>query len=1019
MNSAAADQGTGVEELVGRVADEFTERVQRGERPDVEEYARRHPQLAEVMRQVLPALQALAPEPDSAAPRDLGDYRLIREVGRGGMGIVYEAEQVSLGRRVALKVLPFAATMDPRHLQRFHNEARAAAGLHHANIVPVYGVGNERGVHYYAMQFIEGRTLADLIAEQRGAALSQVPTMTQTEAGPAATTAPPAAQATSTAPRDAAYFRRVAEWGIQAAEALDHAHQLGIVHRDVKPANLLVDGRGGLWVTDFGLAQVQSEARLTMTGDLLGTLRYMSPEQALAQRVVIDHRTDVYSLGATLYELLTLRPAFEGNDRQELLRQIAQEEPKTPHRVNRTIPAELETIVLKAMEKRPQERYATAQELATDLERYLRDEPIRARRPGLGRRARKWARRYRAAVTAAAVCLVVTFAALLGSVGWVLSDRAARRRDAESKVREALEAAAPGLRQGNPRDPTLTTAVQRAEAQLSGGTIGAALRQRVEQLQKDVQMLLQLERIRLDQTWTLDEDFFNRTASDAEYARAFRTYGIDVAAMSPQEAAALVQGSAIREHLVAGLDDWADCLAGAGKEGAGQQARHLLAVSRQVDPDPWRNRLRDLVLSRDAGDLEQLARSAPVEELSPAALRLLAHAVAATAWPSAPMLAALGRAQRRFPGDFWLNSDLARALLGAGQGGRGIGFCRAAVALRPRSPAAHLNLGLLLWSDADEAVGEFREAIRLKNDYAMAHFYLGALLGNEKRDEDGAIAEYRTAIACDPNCARAHNNLGLALLSRKDVDGAIAECRTAVTCNPGDSNTPRQSLFMALLAKGELDAAAAECRELIRRKSDATQYHNQLRHVLRLAEVEAKLPQVLTGEVQPIDNAERMELAESCQWPRKALYAASARFYADAFSRPPGVKGADDPRSGLRYNAACAAALAGCGQGMDADQCDDPERARLRRQALEWLRADLAAYRGLLEKEPDKAGPGMRQAMQLWQEDKDFAGVRAPEALAELPEAEREGWEQLWAVVADTLARAEGKAAAEKKSAPK
>jgi RNA polymerase sigma-70 factor (subfamily 1) len=332
-----------LDSLVGRVADEFLRRQEAGERPDVEEYVARHPEAADLLRKVLASLRVLdhslagaAEVPGEAgAVGTLGDYRIIREVGRGGMGIVYEAEQVSLGRRVALKVLPFAATMDPRHLQRFHNEARAAAGLHHTNIVPVYGVGSERGVHYYAMQFIDGRTLADVIAQPRGVPSADVPTTAETPAAASAPTAPPAAQTTSAAPRDVAYFRQVAEWGVQAAEALDCAHQMGVVHRDVKPANLLVDAVGRLWVTDFGLAQVQSDTRLTMTGDLVGTLRYMSPEQALAKRVVIDHRTDIYSLGATLYELLTLQPAFTGSDGQELLRQIAFEEPTRLRRINK------------------------------------------------------------------------------------------------------------------------------------------------------------------------------------------------------------------------------------------------------------------------------------------------------------------------------------------------------------------------------------------------------------------------------------------------------------------------------------------------------------------------------------------------------------------------------------------------------------------------------------------------------------------------------------------------------------
>jgi serine/threonine protein kinase len=289
------------------------------------------------------------------------------------MGVVYEAEQISLSRRVALKVLPFAATMDPRQLERFHNEARAAAGLHHTNIVPVYSVGCERGVHFYAMQLIEGRPLSDFIrqfqqdAGRKGpspaASADRTTAYAPPGAAPCADTPPAARHSTLSAgpARGREYFRRVAEWSVQAAEALDHAHQTGVVHRDVKPANLLVDASGRLWVADFGLAHIQhGDAGLTLTGDLVGTLRYMSPEQALAQRVVIDHRTDVYSLGATLYELLTLRPVFDGADRQELLRQIAFEEPKPPRRVNKAVPAELETIVLKALEKNPADRYATA-----------------------------------------------------------------------------------------------------------------------------------------------------------------------------------------------------------------------------------------------------------------------------------------------------------------------------------------------------------------------------------------------------------------------------------------------------------------------------------------------------------------------------------------------------------------------------------------------------------------------------------------------------------------------------------
>ena len=210
-----------------------------------------------------------------------------------------------------------------------------------------------------------------------------------------------------------------------------------IVHRDIKPANLLVDVRGNLWVTDFGLARMQADAGLTLTGDVIGTLRYMSPEQAMSRRAIVDHRTDIYSLGVTLYELLALRPAFGGRDRQELLRQIALRGAAAARRVNPSVPADLETIVLKAMAKEPVERYATARELADDLRRFLELKPIKARRPTLWDRALKLARRHVGVVAAAVLALLVTVGGL--ATGLVLIRR---ERDLVSvKEKEALASA--------------------------------------------------------------------------------------------------------------------------------------------------------------------------------------------------------------------------------------------------------------------------------------------------------------------------------------------------------------------------------------------------------------------------------------------------------------------------------------------------------------------------------------------------------------------------------------------------
>jgi serine/threonine protein kinase/Flp pilus assembly protein TadD len=392
--------------------------LEAGRSLDLDRLRADHPRIAErlqdclralnVVRRTAPALGASPTQRDEAGFLGrLGDFDILREVGRGGMGVVYEAKQVSLGRRVALKVLPFAATLDPRQLQRFWTEAQAAAALHHAHIVPVYSVGCERGVHYYAMQFIEGKTLAELIADLR----SQNAEGHRPAAGPAGNPTV-VALTTERSTHAPGYFRCVARLALEAALALEHAHQLGVVHRDIKPGNLLLDAAGSLWITDFGLARLHSHPGLTLTGDTVGTLRYMSPEQALAKRALVDHRSDIYSLGLTIYELVTLQPAYPGQDREELLRQIALGEPRPPRRVNPHVPVDLETIIQKAMAREPEARYATAQELADDFQRFLDHRPVTAQRPTVRQRLQKWAWRHPAFLAAAAVVALLGIVAL-------------------------------------------------------------------------------------------------------------------------------------------------------------------------------------------------------------------------------------------------------------------------------------------------------------------------------------------------------------------------------------------------------------------------------------------------------------------------------------------------------------------------------------------------------------------------------------------------------------------------------
>jgi serine/threonine protein kinase/tetratricopeptide (TPR) repeat protein len=485
--------GPVIDTAFGRLVEGLTDRLQAGEPVDWSALAHEHPDHADELSAIRPALEAfgrlsrageqavrgVAPTADDdLLPGVLGDFRIVREIGRGGMGVVYEAEQISLNRNVALKVLPFAATMDPRQLQRFRHEAQAAAMLHHPNVVPVFGVGCERGVHYYAMQLIEGRSLAAMIDDLRGLTPSpgsggtqglqtqsfhplnrfrvpSVPSGAENQNGHenlaapdskfpngTADTDPVAALATQRARRDKAHYRHIAELIAQAADALEYAHSMGVVHRDVKPANLLLDEAGHLWATDFGLAKLDAAVGMTVSGDLIGTLRYMSPEQALARNGLVDHRTDVYSLGATLYELLTLRPAVDGHDKHELLRKIAFEEPTRPRKIDRAIPTELETIALKCLAKNPNERYATAGELAADLRRWLDHQTIRAKPPTLRQRTTKWARRHTAAVWAAAIVLLLSTIGMGVSTAIVVRKEADTRAALQTAMRERVHAQA-------------------------------------------------------------------------------------------------------------------------------------------------------------------------------------------------------------------------------------------------------------------------------------------------------------------------------------------------------------------------------------------------------------------------------------------------------------------------------------------------------------------------------------------------------------------------------------------------
>ena len=474
---------------VYELADEYLERCRTGKRPQLSEYTDKYPALTAEIREIFPMMLLMednAPVSESGTEHELnleqlGDFRIIREIGRGGMGVVYEAVQESLNRQVALKVCPMSSRLSSRNRERFRRESRAAAMLHHTNIVPVFAVGEDEGNLFYAMQYIRGATLDDVITELRliwqhsptvntnlsnvrlrrsatgdqqasevaqslagfapvsGRALAHPLTGTGAPAvHESAEIALPGASTADSQTNTFRYWDSVARAGVQVADALDYAHGMGTLHRDIKPSNLMLDATGAVWVMDFGLAKSMEEDNLTQTGELIGTMRYMSPEQCVGEP---DQRSDIYSLGLTLYEMLALRPAFEELNRSKLLRAIAETDPVAPRKLNPQIPRDLETIVLKSIDREPARRYQTARELHDDLARFLQREPIHARPISATERIGKWVRR-RPMVATLTAALAATFCISFALITWNWLDARAARDEAIASADKATRLAA-------------------------------------------------------------------------------------------------------------------------------------------------------------------------------------------------------------------------------------------------------------------------------------------------------------------------------------------------------------------------------------------------------------------------------------------------------------------------------------------------------------------------------------------------------------------------------------------------
>jgi tetratricopeptide (TPR) repeat protein/serine/threonine protein kinase len=758
----------------------------------------------------------------------IGPYKLLEPIGEGGMGTVWMAQQTEpVKRLVALKLIK--AGMDSKQvIARFEAERQALALMDHPNIARVLDAdATSTGRPYFVMDLVKGVPLTRYCDEHR------------------------------LTPRERL------ELFVPVCQAIQHAHQKGIIHRDIKPSNVLValyDGKPVPKVIDFGVAkatgqQLTEHTVVTGFGAVVGTLEYMSPEQAELNQLDIDTRSDIYSLGVLLYELLTgttplERKRLKETGLLEALRLIREEEAPTPstrlsttdelptvaanrgmepRKLSGLVRGELDWLVMKALDKDRNRRYESANSLALDMQRYLADEPVFACPPSAWYRLSKFGRRNRGRL--AVTALVLCFLASLGGVAvWAAMDRADRVREAE--VEQAAQRAALAADIGRDLDEAqafcredrlreTSAVVEHAEALVGRGGADDELGRRVRQMRADVDMGARLEAIRLERADVRDEHF-DVAGAAARYAEAFSAYGLDMGQLDPDKAAARIAVSAIRKQLIAALDDWLLAQSGALRE-------RLQATLEKADGDPWRKQLRAAFVDGNAKALRELAQQPNAGVQPPAAAVLMGHALREV---DEIELAVdfLRQAQRDHPADFWVNQDLGRTLrnVKSARAGEAVGYLRAALVLRPDSPGALVNLGIALYYDRDlpGALAAFQKAVALKRDYAAAHSNLGMAL-HAWGDLPGALAAYKQAIALKPDFATPYSGLGTALCDQGALPSAIAAFEKAIALESGFAKA-HNNLGNALRLWGDLPGAIAVFEKAIVLKPDLAEAHGNL-----------------------------------------------------------------------------------------------------------------------------------------------------------------------------------------------